>query len=370
MTAPLIIDVDEIDDIIEALQPPERTGMFLRPQPDTTLEDLIETLPAHPASWGGGSHNISVRLEDEAPVIVFGEHEVPATKTGLEAIGSYFGVPTKFLTRIERDEQQFVLERRIERAEESNLTVHWSSDGIIDVIKASSQRLEVGEILDSVAEVMPENSLVVEWINTSEMLFLDTIVPVDFDRFTGGDRKVGDITNGGLRIFQDRKRNLAPSVQPFLFRFGCTNGMQVSDSGLKIDARGAETFEILGDLRAKSRQALDGLMHSIDAFYELRSQKIGEDRTGVLHRLVRENDFPARTVVALEDALPGYLTADFGVDNADEATMFHLVNLLTNAANNPDIAGSHNSRRRLESIGGDLVNDHIARCGFCHSRLN
>lgn len=363
-----MIDIDEIDDVIEALQPPQRDGMFLRPRPDQTLEDLVGTLPSRPASWGGGSHQVSLRLEDDSPAIIFGEHEVPATKTGLEALGTYFNIPTKFLTRVQPDEQQFILDRRIERSEESNLVVQWSSEGIIDVIKASSQRLEVGEILDSVIEVMPENSLVVEWINTPEMFFLDTIVPVDFDRYTGGDRKVGDITNGGLRFFQDRKRNLAPSVQQFMFRFGCTNGMQVTDNGLKIDARGAETFEILGSLRAKSREALDGLMHSIEAFYDLREQKIGEDRTGVLHRLVRENDLPARTVVALEDALPGYLTADFNIASAEEATMFHLVNLLTNQANSPDLA--HNARRRLETLGGDLVNDHIARCGFCHSRLS
>lgn len=364
------IDADEIDDVIAALTPPSSPGMHLRDAPSMTLHDVYESLPTNLALWGGGSHQVSVRLEDDEPVIVFGEHEVPATRTGLEALGTYFNVPTKFLSRVERDEQQFILERRIERSEESNLGIRWSSDGISEVIKASSVRLEVGEILDAVIEVMPPDSLVVEWVNKPDLMFLDTIVPLGFDRFTGGDRKVDDITNGGLRFAQDRKHNLAPWVQPFLYRLRCTNGMEIRDNSLKIDARGAEEYQILGDLKVKASQALDGLQHQISSFYDLRKQRLGDDRTGVLHRLVRENDLPARTVVSLEDALPGYLTADFNITGAEEATMFHLVNLLTNGANSPALEGSHMARRRLERIGGDVVNDHIARCGFCHSRLS
>jgi hypothetical protein len=364
----VMIDVDEIDDVTEALEPPPRSGWFLRPEVTLTIEDILDDLPPRPAVWGGGTHNLSVRLEDDEPTIVFGGHEVPATSGGVAALASYFGVPTKFLARVDPDEQQFILDHRIDRSKPENIAIQWSSEGLIDIKKASMERIEVIELLEVAQTVMPEGSLALEWVNTPEMFFLDLVVPQDFDAYVGGDRKVGDISAGGLRWFQDRARNLAPSVQPIIFRYACTNGMQVSDTNLKIDARGMEPHQIVADLRNKSRQALDGIMKSITAFYDLRSQKIGEDPTGVLHRLVRENDLPTRSVVALEDALPAYLQADFGLETMDEVNMFHLTNLLTNAANNGNLAFS--GRRRLESLGGDMVNDHIARCSACHSRLN
>lgn len=198
---------------------------------------------------------------------------------------------------------------------------------------------------------------------------LDVVVPDLFDRYTGGDRKVDDITKGGIRIGQDRKRNLAPWVQQLLYRLRCTNGMEIADNSLKIDTRGQETFDIIRSLRGSARAALDSVEHTIEAFYDLRSQRLGTDQTGVLHRIARENDLPDRSIVALEDSLPGYLFTDFGIEDANEASMFHLVNLLTNAANRDSL--STPQARRLQRLGGNLVNvDHISRCGTCHSRLN
>lgn len=346
-------------------------SMILRDKPTMTLADLAEdsSFSARYAEWGGPLANISVRLEDAEPVIVFGDHEVPATAHGLEAIGSYVDIPTKFLGRIEPDEQQFVISRRIERASESNVSIAWTTEGgVKEVRKASAVRVQAEEILDSVIQVMPQDSLVVQWVNDSSDLMIDTIVPLDHTRYTGGDKKVGDITKGGVRFGQDRQRNLAPWAQPYIYRLRCTNGMELPDSTLKIDARGMEEFEILASLRQKGRDALEDVTKKIDAFYDLRSQPLGSDRTGALHRIAREAELPERTAFALESALPGYMQEDFDLGTTFEATMFHLVNLLTNAANNPNISLA--SQRRLQRVGGNLVIEHAARCDYCHSKLN
>jgi hypothetical protein len=334
-----------------------------------TLEDLAEEADWQRtySTWGGVTPDFAVNLEDDEPTIRFGSHEVPATRKGVEALASFFNVPVKFVERIQPDERQFLLERRIERTEPVNVIVEWTTEGLREVRKASSVRLVPAEILDAALEVMPKDSLVVDWTLDSTDLLIDTVVPIDHDRYTGGD-KVGDITKGGLRIGQNRKQNLAPWVQPYLYRLRCTNGLELPDKSLKIDARGMDEIEIIGSLRQNARLAMDGITEQIEHFYDLRSQSLGRDTTGVLHRVARENEIPERTIVALEDAFTGYLQEDFGITAENEASMFHLVNFLTNFANNEDLALS--SQHRLQRLGGTLVNDHAQRCSACLSRLN
>ena len=346
--------------------------MFLREWDGTTLATLGDD-PAFtkaPFYWGGGTHQVTVHLEDETPTIRFGEHEVPATVDGIAAVSSFFDVPSKFVQRIQPDEQQFVLTHRIERSSERNISIAWTSDGVREIIPADSVRLDLSDFYDIACDVMDaETTMVRDFVWDGSTYLLDIVSDVDQTaKYVGGDREVGDITSGGLRFFQDRKRNLAPGVQPLLYRLRCTNGMEIADASIKVDARGADIMEITDRLKVEARTALSRIDRSIEAFYDLRNQPVGDDRTGVLHRLARENDLPTRTAQSLEDALPGYLLDDFNIESANEVTMFHLVNLITNGANSESL--SLPQSRRLERVGGDILNDHISRCSFCHARLS
>jgi hypothetical protein len=58
------------------------------------------------------------------------------------------------------------------------------------------------------------------------------------------------------------------------------------------------------------------------------------------------------------------------IAEGEAATMFHLINLITNEANNPAIASRPTSRRALEAAGGTVVAEHADRCTHCAQRLN
>ena len=333
-----------------------------------TLDEVAEEWSRKTATWGGVGSDIHVSLDQDEPKISFGDHEVDATKAGIEALAAQFQVPFKFLERVMPDEKPFILERRIERSEEMNLIVNYTTkDGIVEILPSGMKRLYPEDFIEVALDVLPGESTVVRhWSNPADLL-LDVVVPEGFDQGIGGDRKVGDISHGGIRIGQDRKRNLAPWTQTLIYRLACTNGMEIPDTTLKVDARGLETPEIVMALRAEARRAFEKVTETMQAFYDLREQRLGSDRTGILRKAAQENALPERSVGALEDALTAYLV-DEGVENPDDATMFHLVNLITNMANSPDLSPAE--ARRLQRVGGAMVNDHAARCSFCETRLN
>lgn len=333
----------------------------LREAPVATLEDIANEWTVSHSKWGGPLSNIAVDLLADKPLIKLGDREVPATKQGLITLGNYVGVPGKFLERIMPDEQQFILDRRIERTAETNTTVSFSDAGLHEVYKSDQLRLDPGEIIEAILSVMPAESMVRDAILTQDVLRVDLVMPEGVSAFWGGDKKVNDLTGGGLRVGQDRKHNLAPWTQRILYRLICTNGMQITDPQAKIDARGKDEMEILSELRAEMRRGLDRVAADIEAFYELRSHKVDKDYTGVLRRMALDAGLPDRTVGRLENLLPAE------IDGQSEVTMFDLANVMTNAANLFDPVSA--SFLNLQMAGGGVIGDHSSRCSNCHRRV-
>lgn len=337
--------------------------MFTRELSGETLVEIAEKVSIDLRHHGVALSSITPHLLEDEPYLSLGGIDVPvAGKGGLDALVGFLDVPTKFFQRVELDLQQTLLSHRLTHMPDENVSVGFNRHGIIEVLKENQSRVDVAEIVQVAMDVIHPDARVVEWRSTPHEFYLDVIAPEDFDRGFGGDASVGDITVGGLRFGQDRKKNLAPWVQEFLFRLACTNGMEMVDMGLRVDARRAEESEIIGLLKQSAERAFSRVGDSIRHFYDTRQEVVPADRTGHFRRVVQDFDLPERTVGALEDHMASV------IDEGEQATTFHLINLVTNAALNPAL--KNGARRRLEQIGGLMVNDHASRCGYCHRRLN
>lgn len=334
--------------------------MYLRNLPGTTLVDLREQFDTHHTVFGGTGHQISVHLDAETPHFRIGGTEVPGTKAGVEAMATYYGIPVTFINKLMPDERQWLLSSRLAYQADGNVTVRYTEQGVQEIHKAGQVRVEPRSLVDAAMKVLPHESLIVESWNDATDLQVDVIVPEDFDRWVGGDPQVGDITRGGIRFGQDRKNNTAPWVQPFMYRLVCTNGMEIPDHSLKVDARHCTGEQIEAMFEAEIRRAVDRLESDIQSFYDLRQTPLGADRTGELRRVAQEQGLPARMVGRLEDLLPSV---------EGEGTMFDVVNLMTNVANDPALNRRSTTVRDLQTAGGQVVHDHAARCTACHSRL-
>jgi hypothetical protein len=336
----------------------------------TTLENLANEYDQPMEVWGGPTRDLRFNLEangiSTVPHIAAGTAEIPVTKAGLSSLATFLGIPPKFLLRIDPDEQQAILRTRSQRVKHEEVTLYYRNGGLQEVRKAGETRVRPERLIESVMQYFPSNSPIVEHWNTPDELRVDVIYPEGHEHGIGGDIGIGDITRGGVRIGQDRKHNLAPYVQPFLYRLRCTNGMEIPDEGLKISAVGAKAAEIEALFEAAIAQAVARVEDDIHAFYDLRNQTLGNDPTGALHRAATEQGLPLRTIGRMEDLVPALLEES---GESGEITMFDVINLMTNQANDPKMASNRSGRRNLQTAGGTLVNDHAERCSTCHSRL-
>lgn len=342
--------------------------MFLRQAPEVKVADLRdrvtpddrEMVQARPSDVTVDLDVERIRIGSERDTAV----ELRADEATLKHVAGWLDVPYKFLLRTPTGLQQTILTTLIEQAGDEPMNFEVSEEyGLMAVRPASVSVIDPRRYIDIAAEVVSPEADVVEWHSDADVFHLDVVVPENFDRGWGGDRQVGDLTAGGIRIGQDRKRNLAPWTQPFFYRLACTNGYETFDEGLKVDARGATPLSLLHDLEDAARRAFARVEGEIESFYSLREQRV-EDPSQAVLRMAREQGLPDRTAFALVERVPE------AIEDVSQASMFDVVNLVTNAANDPAVRNRLSIRRQLEQAGGMQVTEHIARCNTCQSKLN
>ena len=289
------------------------------------------------------------------------------TEESLTAIGGFIQVPTPFQKRLsEMGNGDLLANLFNELLHRTPSTVHAriGESGIVTVRSPNAKAIEPQRIIDIASSVMSPRSLVLDFENTPDSFGLDVIIPDNFDRGVGGDLKVGDISRAGLRFGQNVKNNLAPKVDPLIYRLICTNGMEIPDETLRVESRGNTVDEVLQELEFAARRAFERVERDMEHFYAMRDERV-EHPERVIARIAQEHGLSDRLRIALIDAVP---SMELAAGEDGEASMFDLVNLITNMANNPAVT-RQGTRRSLQSLGGTISSQHTERCRSCASKL-
>jgi len=333
------LKVSELGDIIDPL-----SGEVVVVSPNAVSVDFVE--------------DRTIRLNTSASTL-----EMPMTEQGVKALSKWLDVPFKFLERQDGDLKQHIVSSLIRKTSGDVAFEFNDQFGLLDARDPNALVISPRRYVEIASRVLSPDADVVEVNVSPELVQFEVVAPQNFERGWGGDREVGDFTVGGVRMGQNRKQNLAPFVQPYLYRLVCTNGMETRDDLLKVDARGQTVDEVLMSLEMQARQAFGRVESEIASFYSLRNERVS-DPTQTLIRMAGEAGLPDRTVLAIAERLPE------SVEDANNVTMFDLINSITNAANDPAIRNRVAIRRTMEQAGGQQVTSHIARCGHCRSRLH
>lgn len=341
-------------------------ALYLRDLPGQTLRDLADEVDVRDSRWGGTTSEMGVECNrDNVLSFTFGNEEVPATRDGMEQLGTFLDVPRAFLLKLDPDLQSQLLSELLRR-NAANVAIRYTDTGIHEVHRPDRTRLEPIQIVNTAISVMSEDAELAEWHVDPDELFFDVMVPEGFDRGVGGDLERGDISRGGVRFVQDRKHNHAPQANTFLYRLLCTNGLVVPETGLTLDARGSTVDELLAELEMAAQRAFGQVEEQLEHFYALRQQRIEGDVTQAVIRVAQERGLPDRTAMALSRRVPDQLDPE---TLGHPVSMFDLVNLITNQANHPDLRSRRGPRRALEMAGGELVREVHDRCNTCHQMI-
>lgn len=341
--------------------------MFLRDLPGKTIKDVADSLESPQGrTVRVEERKIRFALTAAEPSITIDTATLPVRSATVDTLANWADVPVPWLNRQPADLQEVILNRVFDRRVD-DASIRFDDQQIFEIRDPKrGVVIEPRQIVGVASKVIAPSAEVVAYDLTNEEFGLDVIVPDGFDRGIGGDkptaRRVGDLTKAGLRFGHNRKRNLAPWVQPYFYRLVCTNGMEMQDGGMKVKMQGQSVDEVLMEIEAAAQRAMGAAEERIKHFYDLRNERVTTPEQAIL-RIGEERSLPDRTVQDLIRRVPTI------TDGEGNTTMFEIVNLVTNQANEPSIRSRTTSSRGLEVAGGGVVSDHVERCGHCQSRL-
>lgn len=346
--------------------------MYLRETAGVTLEEFRNTVDERWEAAQVATSDVRIDLtSDNAVIEIGGKYELPANQRGVQALASYVGVPSSFFDRITVEEREWILRQRLLR-HGAPVNVLFNDEGVLGAYKPGQTPIDPGRIVGVAAKVTVPTAEVISFVNNPDEFSFDLAVPLDYERAVGGDpdriltdkdRRVGDITRGGLTFGYNRKQNLAPFVQPWMYRLWCTNGCSNRDSGLRIDMRGLNTVdEVLGELENAAQRAFGRVEQDIADYYALREQTVPNPERA-MRQAAREHGLSDRVTMQLIDRIPAALQEENIGDG--EVTMFDIANIITNQANSPALRSKPAAQRELQAVGGDIATHHRQRCNSC-----
>lgn len=307
--------------------------------------------------------------------IEVGDEKFVLDDEGIKALGTFLEVPAKFLVRLPGEEQQYIIGKQIERqggvvnvrtvptydVPESDEVKREGAKRVLDFRDPGQRTVSPWRYIDLAQRIVGEEAIVLDYINDPWRFRLDVAVRHTADYAIGGDPKVNDLAGGGLTIEQDRKRNLAPVIASHVFRYVCTNGMVFTDPSLKIDMRGTAADDLLFEMERKAELAFSRVERLVEEFYDMRNEQVANVHARLLE-VGQEMGIPNRTIMQLQERIPAEI-------NHGSGTMFDVVNLITNAANNPSLRNRPDSQRSFQVAGAHMVGEHTDRCINCQKVL-
>ncbi|MGW9067854.1 hypothetical protein ACWGQT_00180 [Streptomyces yangpuensis] len=322
-------------------------------EPSTrTLATLSEEWKSHDRTWTSDACVPEVDYDKPhsvAPTLSLGDHTINLDDDATARLCAFYQIPHAYFGRITPAERHFALNSRIDHAE-GEVTIDYNATGVTDVRKPSKPRLEAREFLQIAHRLYPSSATVLDAWVTSDDLRLDVI-----------GHQLGNGIHGGIRLAQNRRQNLAPTVNPILYDAATTTTVQINDPSLRISARGVAVEKIAERLAAEALRADARLSTDTKHFVDLFKTSITGDATTRLHRVASEHGLPVRPLADITVAISRH----------QEPTLADLVIVIANAANAPKLQdpGKRNVRTKLQAIAGSIITDQADRCTTCHATL-
>ncbi len=169
---------------------------------------------------------------------------------------------------------------------------------------------------------------------------------------------IGDCTPEAAEWLNESEAALLLGMSPsFIHR-------QVATGALK--AHRQERVWLVGravvEFESMARRAFNRVDDAMTALDHLRDQPV-HDFTQAVIRVGQEYELNERVVMDMAARAPAF------IPDGQTATMFDVIDLVTNEANNPAIRNRMNVRHQLERAGGHVAIDPASRCDKCESRL-
>lgn len=297
--------------------------------------------------------------------------EFPWDEQAERAVATYLKLPKAYLHRCDPEFRAHTVNHWFAHAANADTSVEYTAraeEGPALIALQSPDRpvLPLSAVGDIVTRIFHPDDDIVLLLRDESKFHLDvmtthsvTVPPVE----SLPDRRVGDITRGGVRILATPHTSTPPVVQQYLHRLVCTNGMTEPRAEGTIKLRGRTLPEVLAELEAAAEKVLASLDDKLTAYATMATKRIPGNPATFAFRVAQESGIgPAATerIMTRAGALP----------TTGEVSLYDIANIFTEVAQS---GITYKTQTRLQEVAGAMTVDQdaqLARCESCEKPLD
>lgn len=283
----------------------------------------------------------------------------------------FLGVPFTYIEKCAGALKAVNLNHWLGKKYESDVMVRISAEDEIEEFYAPNRIvLPPDGIAEVVAHLFRPTDRIAHFYNDGAALFLDVVddqlsTTVDpngiLDRKLDELPEIGDITHAGVRfaIPADLKKT-PPSVEAYLHRLVCTNGMTNTESLAKVKVKGQTVDDVLENLELQAKDILGTLPDLLTDYRRSAKVEVPGNALALIRQVGEEQRLPKPIINKAMDYASGYLDKTW--------TVYDVVNVFSRIANNT----SWNTARKLQGLAGDMSTSAeawVRRCTACERPL-
>lgn len=304
-----------------------------------------------------------VELRDEGLILPNVDEPIPFDEQAQLHLGKHLGIPPRYLGKIPRALQQANVNHFLQSRGETEAMFHLSDYSLNAVHDPSKRIIPMTRLIESVSNACSPDDTVQEFRYELTKCHVDILSEqsITVPGLGTEHRPLNDITQGGIRFRTNADFEIEkPSLESFLLRLVCTNGLAIPEPEYKIKLRGNTVDEILESMEENAQRVLEGLPERLQAYRDSAEVTVPGNVDQFMYQIGRERGLGARIMDrVMEEAtsLP------------ENPSVYEVLNVFTYVATQ-DV--SYMNRLRLQGLGGDLVVDTqnmLHRCNSCERPL-
>jgi len=294
----------------------------------------------------------------KSPSISIGDSEYGLTSNSFRQIAEEMNIPVPYAKRIPDDLLAYTVNYFLKSNRSHNFAALIQDNSVRSFMKTNTPYVPTIDVFEAVKEAVGDD-YDLKYTNISGTLTSFSILPSQYKESVDGSNLFG-----GVRVVYSDAWNVHPSIDSYIWRELCANGMINEIESKKFRVLGSSTQDVLRQVRDFSSLAIEKIPDLFENFNLLLNEQV-DDYSKMLRRIVLEYKLTNKVLNRLLfwAASPDFLDT---ISDRKIKNMHDIVNLIT-------YVGTHDSeltndiRRRLLEIGGNLTLNHHDRCGSCGS---
>jgi|GEM_PF-5217998 hypothetical protein len=297
--------------------------------------------------------------------------EFPWDEQAERAVAGYLDIPKTYLHKLDPEFRAITVNHHLRTNERADTVVEWAAkenepNQLIALQRPDRPVLplrSVGEIVQRCFNAEDE----VIWLKRDDKRFhLDIMTdhsvevpPIE----SLPDRKIGDITRGGIRILLTPHSPTPPVMQRYFNRLVCTNGMCSPRDEGTISLVNTTLPGLIEEMERAAQRLLGDMQHALHQYAALAEQRVPGNPAAFAYRVAEETGLNAavtQRIMARAGALP---TDDPNV------SLYDIANIFTEVAQS---GISYATQVKMQEAAGNMAfapEAALARCRSCEQKI-